>query len=78
VCVLCVCVFHLALMNFSEEEFDKLLEGQILDPEAGETEQTHPWKISEDALEAVKPKVCVCVCVCVTRTCMFTYTSIET
>lgn len=39
-------------------EFNKLIADWMLKPEEEETEETHPWKISEEELLLQKDRVC--------------------
>ena len=41
----------------SVQEFNNLTEKWKLNEEAGETTNTHPWKISDDELETQREKV---------------------
>ncbi|OWF48421.1 solute carrier family 12 member 2-like isoform X2 [Mizuhopecten yessoensis] len=40
----------------SEVEFDKLLEGWMLDEESGESQEKYPWKISEEEKDLLQDK----------------------
>lgn len=44
-------------MSISRQEFDELIKDLVLDTDKGETEQTHPDKISLAELSTCKDKV---------------------
>ena len=55
-------LIHHSILNFthcSQKEFKGLISDWMLDESKGETEESHPWKITESEIQTQKEKVLV-------------------